>query len=110
VVRKFSALSCLMVKVDKHYVNDKSAAKQSAAVNMLFNQGVIDPGLHPRDWWEMLDRNHIRMRVFRSRGITLSESIEGHCLNISWFPSDDFLSKRTKTVPNTHKLVSYANV
>jgi hypothetical protein len=61
-----SARTCLMVRVDKHYGNDKSAAKECAAVNMLFNQAVIEPGIHPRDGWQMVDRNPIRILVLRS--------------------------------------------
>ena len=59
VVRKFSELSCVMVKVDRHPVNDKSATKQSALIKVS-----LIPGRYPRDWWQIVDRNQIRVRAF----------------------------------------------
>jgi hypothetical protein len=42
-VRKFSELSCLMLRVDKRYVNDKSAAKECG----LSICSLIKPSLSP---------------------------------------------------------------
>ena len=89
-----------MVKVDKHYVNDRSAAKQSrrSRVSILVIGG------------KRSSETTSECEFFIPLGITLSDSIEGHCLSISCFPSDDFPSKRTRGGAEHHKLVSYANV